>query len=99
MLHDFGDPSRARQAPEVEHLNHSDFVEEALGALRVARSAIQMLALAISQHEEILRKQTDGIIGILIAHDHHWIRGEDEDGAPTTYTRAGERFNSGRVVY
>lgn len=79
VLHDFGDPSRARQAPEVEHLNHSDFVEEALGALRVARSAIQMLALAISQHEEILRKQTDGIIGTLIVHDHHWIRGEDEE--------------------
>ncbi len=38
VLHDFGDPSRARQAPEVEHLNHSDFVEEALGTLRVARS-------------------------------------------------------------
>lgn len=79
VLHDFGDPSRARQAPEVEHLNHSDFVEEALGALRVARSAIQMLALAISQHEEILRKQTDGIIGTLVVHDHHWIRGADEE--------------------
>ena len=51
----------------------------ALGALRVARSAIQMLALAISKHEEILRKQTDGIIGTLIVHDHHWIRGEDEE--------------------
>lgn len=79
MLHDFGDPSRARQAPEVEHLNHSDFIEEALGALRVARSAIQMLALAISQHKEILRKQTDGIIGTLLVHDHHRVRGEDEE--------------------
>lgn len=79
MLHDFGDPLRARQAPEVEHLNQSDFAEEVLGALRVARSAIQMLALAISQHEEILRKQTDGIIGTLIVHDHHWIRGEGEE--------------------
>ena len=79
VLHDFGDPLRARQAPEVEHLNQSDFAEEVLGALRVARSAIQMLALAISQHEEILRKQTDGIIGTLIVHDHHWIRGEGEE--------------------
>lgn len=79
VLHDFGDPSRARQSPEVEHLNHSDFINETLGALRVARSAIQMLALAISQHEEILRKQTDGIIGTLLVHDHHWVRGEDEE--------------------
>lgn len=79
VLHDFGDPSRARRAPEVEHLNHSDFINETLGALRVARSAIQMLVLAISQHEEILRKQTDGIIGTLLVHDHHWVRGEDEE--------------------
>lgn len=78
VLHDFGDPSRARQAPEVEHLNHSDFINETLGALRVARSAIQMLVLAISQQEEILSKQADGIIGTMIVPDHHWIRGEDE---------------------
>lgn len=79
VLHDLGDPAFARQAPEIEHLNHTDFVDEALSALRVARSAIQMLALAISQHEEILRKQADGVIGTLIVPDHHWIRGEDEE--------------------
>ena len=78
VVHDFGDPSRARQAPEVEHLEHANFVDQALGALRVARSAIQMLALAISQHEEILREKTDGIIGTLTVPDHHWVRGEDE---------------------
>jgi len=38
-----------------------------------------MLALAISQHEEILRKQADGVIGTLFIPDHHWIRGEDEE--------------------
>ena len=79
VLHDLGDPVLARQAPEIEHLNHSDFVDEALDALRVARSAIQMLALAISQHEEFLRKQADGLIGTLIVPDHNWIRGEDEE--------------------
>ncbi|MEE4706104.1 LA2681 family HEPN domain-containing protein [Pseudomonas alliivorans] len=79
VLHDLGDPSQARQAPEIEHLNRSDFIDGALRALRVARSAIQMLALAISQHEEILRKQTDGLIGTMIVPDHHWIRGEDEE--------------------
>lgn len=79
VLHDLGDPALARQAPEIEHLNHTDFVYEALSALRVARSAIQMLALAISQYEEILRKQADGVIGTLIVPDHHWIRGEDEE--------------------
>lgn len=77
VLHDLGDPSRARQAHEIEHLHRSDFTNEALRALRVARSAIQMLTLAISQHEEILSKQTDGIIGTMIVPDHHWIRGED----------------------
>ena len=79
VLHDLGDPSRARQAPEIEHLNHSDFINETLGALRVARSAIQMLALAISQYEEILSKQKGGVIGTLIVPDHHWVRGEDEE--------------------
>jgi len=79
VLHDFGDFSRTRQAPEIEHLNNSDFIDEALRALRVARSAIQMLALAISQHEEILREQTDGIVETLIVPDHHWIRGADEE--------------------
>lgn len=77
VLHDLGDPSRARQAHEIEHLHRSDFTNEALRALRVARSAIQMLTLAISQHEEILSKQTDGIIETMIVPDHHWIRGED----------------------
>ncbi|MCQ3032552.1 LA2681 family HEPN domain-containing protein [Pseudomonas syringae] len=79
VLHDFGDPSRARQAPEVEHLKHADFVDEALSALRVARSAIQMLTLAISQHEEILQTQMDGLIGTLNVPDHHWVRGNDEE--------------------
>ncbi|MFO7073865.1 hypothetical protein P3E18_26870, partial [Pseudomonas aeruginosa] len=69
----------ARHAPEVEHLEHADFVDQTLGALRVARSAIQMLALAISQHEEILQEKTDGIIGTLTVPDHHWVRGEDEE--------------------
>ena len=79
VLHELGDTTRARQTPEVEHINHSDFIDEALRALRVARSAIQMLALAISQHEEILRQQTDGILETLIVPDQHWIRGEDEE--------------------
>ena len=79
VLHDLGDITRARQTPEVEHINHSDFIDEVLRALRVARSAIQMLALAISQHEEILMQETDGILETLTVPDHHWIRGEDEE--------------------
>ena len=78
VLHDFGDPSNARHALEVEHRHRDEFSEEVLQAIRVSRSAIQMLALAISQHEEILSEQTDGLIGPLIVPDHHWIRGEDE---------------------
>jgi len=79
VLHDLEDTTRARQTPEIEHINHSDFIDEALRALRVARSAIQMLALAISQHEEILMQETDGILETLTVPDHHWIRGEDEE--------------------
>lgn len=78
VLHDLEDPSQARQAPEIEQPNSSDFIDEALRALRVSISAIQMLALAISQHEEILRKQTDGLIEKMIVPDYHWIRGKDE---------------------
>ncbi len=79
VLHDFGDPAGARQAPEVEHHQREQFNQEVLRALRVARSAVQMLALSISQHEQTLEQRPDGIFGSLIVPDHDWIRGRDEE--------------------
>lgn len=79
VLHDFGDPAQSRQTPEIEHHRRELFTQEVLRALRVARSAIQMLALSISQHEHALEKQTSGVVGSLIVPDHDWIRGRDDE--------------------
>lgn len=78
ILHDLGDPASSRQSPEVEHHRREQFNQEVLRALRVARSAIQMLALAISQHERGLALWTGGFVGTLPVHDHDWIRGREE---------------------
>ncbi|TPG75494.1 LA2681 family HEPN domain-containing protein [Pseudomonas mandelii] len=79
ILHDLGDPASSRQAPEVEHHHREQFTQEVLRALRVARSAIQMLALAITQHEKGLAEREDGFVASLIVPDHDWIRGRDGD--------------------
>jgi hypothetical protein len=79
VLHNLGGGSNCRTAPEVEHYDRIRFTEDVLSALRVARSAIQMLALAITQHERILREDGGELIGTLIVPDHDWVRGVDED--------------------
>ncbi|MHB9784419.1 LA2681 family HEPN domain-containing protein [Stenotrophomonas maltophilia] len=79
VLHDLGDPAQSRQAPEIEHHRREPFTQEALRALRVARSAIQMLALSISQHEQGLAQRTAGLVGSLLVPDHDWIRGRDHE--------------------
>lgn len=75
VLHDLGAPTRYRNAPEIAHHERERFVQEALRALRVARSAIQMLALAITQHERVLKQRASGRIGSLTVPDHDWVRG------------------------
>lgn len=80
VLHDLGDPTHSRQAPEVKRHHSERFAQEVLSALRVARSAIQMLALAITQHEQALAQSTQGFVAPLIVPDHDWIRGQDEEG-------------------
>ncbi|MEQ1532269.1 MAG: hypothetical protein HOO97_03435 [Sideroxydans sp.] len=77
ILHDLGTPVYNRQTPEVEHHHREQFTQEVLRALRVARSSIQMLALAILQHEQVLAKQTGGFVGTLTVHDHDWVRGRE----------------------
>lgn len=79
VLHDLGDPARSRPAPEVEHHRREQFTQEVLRALRMARSAIQMLALAISQHERGMSQPAVGFVGTLIVPDHDWIRGRDHE--------------------
>jgi len=79
VLHDFGDPAHSRQAPEIEHHRREQFTVEALRALRVARSAIQMLALSISQHEQGLEQRTSGVVGSMAVPDHDRIRGRDDE--------------------
>lgn len=56
-----------------------ELAEEVLRALRVARSALQMLALAITQHERRLVRGADGHLGTMTVPDHDWIRGRGED--------------------
>ena len=80
VLHDLGELTHSRQAPEVERHHSEQFAQEVLSALRVARSAIQMLALAITQHERALAQRTQGFVAPLIVPDHAWIRGRDEEG-------------------
>ncbi|NIJ79280.1 tetratricopeptide (TPR) repeat protein [Xanthomonas arboricola] len=79
VLHDMGDPTQSRQAPEIAHHRREPFTREVLRALRVARSAIQMLALSISQHEQSFAARTSGLVGSLIVPDHDWIRGRDDE--------------------
>jgi len=77
VLHDFGSPEHSRHSPEVEHHHRELFSQEVMRALRVARSAIQMLALAISQHERGLAERASGHVGSLLVPDHDWVRGRD----------------------
>lgn len=70
LHHDIGDPACSRQASEVEHHRKESFTQETLCALRVARSAIQMLVLSILQHEQGLARQIEGLVGSLIVPDY-----------------------------
>ncbi|WYX24899.1 LA2681 family HEPN domain-containing protein [Achromobacter xylosoxidans] len=79
VVHDLGDPENSRQAPEIEHHRRELFTQEVLRALRVARSAIQMLAISIAQHEQHLHETKEGFVGSLIVPDHDWVRGRNED--------------------
>jgi hypothetical protein len=80
VLHDMGEPAYSRQAPEVERHHYEEFVQHVLHSLRIARSAIQMLALSIVQNERALAKKSkQDFAGSLIVPDHDWIRGLDKE--------------------
>lgn len=79
VLHDLGNPAESRAAPEVEHQSRGRFAEEVVSALRVARSALQMVALAIGQHERTVRGEPGHLIAEMRVPDHDWVRGRDQD--------------------
>ena len=78
VLHDLGGSRDRRKIPEVEHWEREGFIQEALKALRVARSGIQMLALAVSQHERICLRQSPGMVFTQVVPDHDWVQGRQE---------------------
>lgn len=78
VLHDLGLPSRAKPSTGVSHQGHADFTVGVLESLRVARSAIQMITLAITQNERELARKLDGPVGTLFVPDHDSIRGKNE---------------------
>lgn len=78
VLHDMGSPNHARSASEIEHHHQADFVRDVVRALRVTRSAIQMLVLAISHHEQSIAPRSPGLAVSMVVPDHDWIRGRDE---------------------
>ncbi|HAP27145.1 MAG TPA: hypothetical protein DCR74_16305 [Achromobacter sp.] len=73
VLHDQEDPASSRLTPEIEHHCRESFTQDVLRALRVARSAIQMLAISIAQHEQYLRETKEGYVESLIVPDHDRI--------------------------
>lgn len=75
VLHDMGNLEHSRQAPEIEHHDLGEFTEEIIRMLRLTRSAIQTLALAITQYESLLNRSTDGLTYTLFVPDHDWTRG------------------------
>lgn len=70
VLHESANPAHSRQALEIEHHRRHQFTQEVLDALRTVRSAIQMLALSISQHERVLERRAGGVVGSLYVSDH-----------------------------
>ncbi len=69
VLHKLEEQTQNEQRSEIEHFGKDQFCREVVNALRIARSAIQMLALAISQHEGIRAKQLSGQIGSITIPD------------------------------
>jgi hypothetical protein len=74
VLHDMGVSWQNYKQAEIQHYELSTFTNETLKALRLARSAIQMLVLAIYQYEHKLSHATSGIKITQSVPQHDWIR-------------------------
>jgi hypothetical protein len=64
-----------RETPEIARHQRRQFEQEVLVALRVARAAVQMLGLAISQNEKRRATQDNFVVSPMAVPDHGWIRG------------------------
>jgi tetratricopeptide (TPR) repeat protein len=64
-----------RETPEIARHQRREFDQKVVIALRVARAAIQMLGLAISQNEKRRTAQKDIVVSSMTVPDHGWIRG------------------------
>ena len=78
VLHDLEGSRDRRKIPEIEHLEREEFTQEVLKALRAARSGIQMLALAVSQHQRVYHRQSPGMVFTQVVPDHDWVRGRQK---------------------
>lgn len=61
VLHDIGVSWNRYNQKELEHYDKNEYIQKTLAGLRFARSAIQMLALAIAQKEKHLLQQDRSI--------------------------------------
>lgn len=70
VLHDVDDLTQSRRSLAIKHFQRESFIYEVLCVLRIARSAIQMLAFSISQYEQILIQKTSVRVVPLIVPDY-----------------------------
>ncbi|MCX5617304.1 LA2681 family HEPN domain-containing protein [Bombella sp. TMW 2.2543] len=62
ILHEYLLPEEGGSFEEVKRFEFAQFQEEVLQALRIARSALQILVLSIKQNEDILSKDSEGLV-------------------------------------
>lgn len=76
VLQDMGINRTNNNVKEVKRYDLYEFNREVMNGLRLARSVIQMLALAIHQQEDKLANESEGIILAFDVPDHDYIRGQ-----------------------
>lgn len=62
MLHDYLFHEEGNSFEEIKRYEFVQFQDEVLQALRIARSALQILVLSVKQNEDILSKNSDGLV-------------------------------------
>ncbi|MCX5615409.1 LA2681 family HEPN domain-containing protein [Bombella sp. TMW 2.2559] len=62
ILHDYLLHEEGNSFEEIERYEFVQFQDEVLQALRIARSALQILVLSIKQNEDILSKDSEGLV-------------------------------------
>jgi hypothetical protein len=75
VLHDFkkGD---SRPSPAIEHRDHEEFQQTALRTVRLARAAL-LHFLEVVEYAERAQPNNGKLVGEMLVHPHHRIRGEE----------------------